>query len=125
MLHFLTLAYLRIMEFSLFRENIDIKFPCDSKKQNLPLNYFEIENRLKEARWKKDRIREDLLREQGLLDHAKSMFEAKKQEFVNFLADSSSYATQVIPQVCSSFPYSHLFHVKLIKEVFLPRVRLT
>lgn len=83
------------------REDIDVKFPRDSEKFVLSANYFELENRLKETKWKKDRTLEDLQREQELLDHAKFKYEAKKKEFVCFLAESSSYLTQVIPQSCA------------------------
>lgn len=38
---------------------------------------------------------EDMKREQALWDNAKFNFERKKKDFLKFLADSSSYATQV------------------------------
>lgn len=86
------------LNFHLFhvRGDIDVKFPCDSEKFVLSANYFELENRLKETKWKKDRALEDMQREQELLDHAKFKYETKKKEFVRFLAESSSYLTQVI-----------------------------
>ncbi|KAL2542264.1 Protein DEFECTIVE IN MERISTEM SILENCING 3 [Abeliophyllum distichum] len=71
---------------------VDVKFPKSSERLNLPENYFETETRMKETRWKVDRTLEDIQREQTLLDHAKFNFETKKREFVQFLADSSSYA---------------------------------
>ncbi|KAL0304416.1 UNVERIFIED_CONTAM: protein DEFECTIVE IN MERISTEM SILENCING 3 [Sesamum radiatum] len=74
--------------------NIDVKFPCDSKRFNLPVNYFEAENQLKETKRKKDRAWEDLQTEQALLDHARYSYETKKREFVQFLAESSSHPTQ-------------------------------
>ncbi|XP_057767567.1 protein DEFECTIVE IN MERISTEM SILENCING 3-like [Salvia miltiorrhiza] len=77
------------------RGDIDVKFPCDSEKFVQSANYFELENRLKETKWKKDRALEDMQREQELLDHAKFKYETKKKEFVRFLAESSSYLTQV------------------------------
>ncbi|KAI3458002.1 hypothetical protein Pfo_014665 [Paulownia fortunei] len=77
------------------RGDIGVKFPCDPKRFILPMSYFEIENRLKETKWKKDRTFEDMQREQALLDHAKFNYETKKREFVQFLAESSPYATQV------------------------------
>ncbi|GFP81117.1 protein defective in meristem silencing 3, partial [Phtheirospermum japonicum] len=91
--------------FSLGRhqEDIDIMFPCcESKKNNLPANYQEIENQLKETQWKKDRAHEDMLREQAILEHTKCNYEIKKQEFIEFIAESSAYAAQVIiPQICA------------------------
>ncbi|CAL5344151.1 unnamed protein product [Camellia sinensis] len=76
------------------REDIDVKFPKSCGTSNLPLNYSETEKRIKEMKWKKERILEDMQREQSLLDHEKLIFDLKKQEYVKFLAESSSYATQ-------------------------------
>ncbi|PIN27119.1 hypothetical protein CDL12_00118 [Handroanthus impetiginosus] len=76
------------------RGDIDVKFPSSSKKFNLPVHYFEIENQLKETKWKKNRTFEDIQREQSLLDHAKFSYEIKKKEFIQFLAESSAYAAQ-------------------------------
>lgn len=86
--------------FCRIREDIDVKFPCNPKKFSLPVNYYDIENQLKETNWKKDRAIEDLAREQELLDHVRFRYETKKREFVRFLAESSSYATQVMSQLC-------------------------
>ncbi|KAI8008539.1 Protein DEFECTIVE IN MERISTEM SILENCING 3 [Camellia lanceoleosa] len=76
------------------REDIDVKFPKSCGTSNLPLNYSETEKRIKEMKWKKERILEDMQREQSLLDHEKLIFDLKKQEYVKFLAESSSYACQ-------------------------------
>lgn len=78
-----------------FRE-VKIKFPMSSGRPNVPENYYETEIRLKELQWKRARFVDDLQREQTLLDHAKFNFEIKKQDFVKFLARSSSYASAVI-----------------------------
>lgn len=78
--------------FPYLREEVDVKFPRNSGKSSLPENYYETENRLKDTKWKKERMLEDMRREQGLLDQAKFNFEIKKQEFVQFLAQSSQYA---------------------------------
>ena len=51
---------------------------------------------MKEIRWEKEKLEEDMKRELALLNNAKFNFERKKQDFVKFLAQSSSYATQVI-----------------------------
>ncbi|KAJ8536891.1 hypothetical protein K7X08_035292 [Anisodus acutangulus] len=79
--------------FALGKREVEIKFPKSSGRSNLPKNYFDIESRMKELKWKRARFVEDLQREQTLLDHAKFNFEIKKQEFVKFLAHSSSYVT--------------------------------
>ncbi|CAN4085716.1 unnamed protein product [Withania somnifera] len=78
---------------ALGEREVEIKFPKSSGRLNLPENYFDLESRMKELKWKRARFVEDLQREQTLLDHAKFNFEIKKQEFVKFLAHSSSYVT--------------------------------
>ncbi|KAJ8534692.1 hypothetical protein K7X08_016420 [Anisodus acutangulus] len=80
--------------FSLGKRELDVKFPKSSGRSNLPQNYFEIERQMKEMKWKKERTVEDMQREQALLDHARFNFDIKKQEYLKFLAQSSSYATQ-------------------------------
>ncbi|KAL3521795.1 hypothetical protein ACH5RR_014629 [Cinchona calisaya] len=71
-----------------------LKFPKNSGRSVLPKEYFETEIAMKEAKWKKERLMEDIRREQIVLDQAKFNYEIKKQEFVKFLAESSSYANQ-------------------------------
>ncbi|CAA0813021.1 Protein DEFECTIVE IN MERISTEM SILENCING 3 [Striga hermonthica] len=73
--------------------DIDVKFASDSKR-SLPATYFEIENKLKETKWKKERAGEDMQRELALLDHTKLNYEIKKKEFVQYIAESGSYAAQ-------------------------------
>ncbi|KAK6117693.1 hypothetical protein DH2020_048545 [Rehmannia glutinosa] len=69
-------------------------FPKGSESLNLPESYFEIKNEMKEIQWKKDRAVEDIRREQILLDHARLNYETKKREFLQFLTESSSHASQ-------------------------------
>lgn len=78
------------------REDVGVRFPVSSGMLNLPLNYFETENQIKEMNWRKQTLQEDMKREQALLSHAKFNFEIKKQEFVKFLAESSSLASPVV-----------------------------
>ncbi|XP_073311564.1 protein DEFECTIVE IN MERISTEM SILENCING 3-like isoform X1 [Primulina huaijiensis] len=73
----------------------DVKFPIGFESLSLPDKYLEIKNQIKETTWKKNRMVEDLHREQSYLDHAKVNYEMKKQEFVKFLAESSMYTAQV------------------------------
>ncbi|GMH29627.1 hypothetical protein Nepgr_031470 [Nepenthes gracilis] len=79
------------------RVDAGLRFPKSSTISELPERYFEIGKQIKQKRWEKERIQEDMQREQHLLDQAKFNFQIKKQEFVKFLADSSSYMTQVVP----------------------------
>ncbi|KAL3838067.1 hypothetical protein ACJIZ3_022658 [Penstemon smallii] len=76
------------------RGDIDVKFPSGSKRFILPASYIEIEKQMKEMEWKKEQAEEDLKREQALLNHAKVNYERKKEEFIQFMANSSSYTTQ-------------------------------
>ncbi|KAF9667330.1 hypothetical protein SADUNF_Sadunf15G0011600 [Salix dunnii] len=77
------------------RNNVDVRFPKLSVASTLPDNYIDTEKQLKEIKWKREKMLEDIKREQALLDAAKQSFERKKEEFVNFLAQSSAYASQI------------------------------
>ncbi|KAF8413342.1 hypothetical protein HHK36_001321 [Tetracentron sinense] len=78
------------------RKDVDVRFPISSGTSNLPSDYIETEDQIKVMKWEKERIVEDMQREQALLDYAKKNFEQKKLEFVKFLAESSSYLTQLV-----------------------------
>ncbi|KAF8028003.1 hypothetical protein BT93_E0805 [Corymbia citriodora subsp. variegata] len=78
------------------REDVDVRFPVPSGASSHPAHYHEVENQIKDLRWKREKLLEDMQRERQVLDHAKLNFNRKKQEFVMFLAQSSSYATQVL-----------------------------
>ena len=53
-------------------------------------NYSEAERQMNELRWTKEKTLEDIKRAQVLRDHALYNFGKKKDEFVRFLAQSSS-----------------------------------
>ncbi|PSS32328.1 Protein DEFECTIVE IN MERISTEM SILENCING like [Actinidia chinensis var. chinensis] len=76
------------------REQLDVKFPKSQGTSNLPANYVDTEKQIKELKWEKERMMEDMQREQALLNNAKQHFEIKKQEVLKFMALSASYATQ-------------------------------
>ncbi|XWS50348.1 hypothetical protein CRYUN_Cryun12cG0080400 [Craigia yunnanensis] len=78
------------------REELDVRFATSSATSDVPQNYIETEKQMKETRWEKEKLEEDMKRELALLNNAKFYFERKKQDFVKFLAQSSSYATQLI-----------------------------
>lgn len=71
------------------REEVRVKFPKRSGKSCLPEEYHEVESRIKDKKWESEEMLEDIQREQALLDKAKFTFEMKKQEFVQFLAQTS------------------------------------
>ena len=73
-----------------------MRFLKPSATSDVPQNYIETEKQMKETRWEKEKLEEDMKRELALLNNAKFNFERKKQDFVKFLAQSSSYATQLI-----------------------------
>ncbi|KAH0978785.1 hypothetical protein GBA52_005962 [Prunus armeniaca] len=79
------------------REDVDVRFPKLSVISSLPETYLDSERQINELKWKKEKMQEDMKREQALLDNAKFNFDRKKQDFLKFLADSSSYATQSTP----------------------------
>ncbi|XP_050387786.1 protein DEFECTIVE IN MERISTEM SILENCING 3-like [Argentina anserina] len=76
------------------REDVDVKFPKSSVTSGLPDSYLESQRQINEMKWRKEKMEEDLKREKVLRDDAKFNFDKKKKEFLKFLADSSSYATQ-------------------------------
>ncbi|KAF7141064.1 hypothetical protein RHSIM_Rhsim06G0232000 [Rhododendron simsii] len=78
------------------RENIAVKFPKSCGTSNLRANYFETARRITEMKWDKERRLEDMQRERVLLDHTRYNFDIKKKELLKFIAESSSYVTQVI-----------------------------
>ncbi|XP_056173564.1 uncharacterized protein LOC115690485 isoform X2 [Syzygium oleosum] len=79
------------------REDVDVRFPVPSASgaSGLPANYHEMENQMEDLKWRREKLLEDLRRERQTMDQAKLSFERKKQEFVVFLAQSSSYVTQI------------------------------
>ncbi|KAJ8446217.1 hypothetical protein Cgig2_015988 [Carnegiea gigantea] len=79
---------------NLSREDVDVRFPKHSVRSDLPDNYYELENQMKQKKWERERILEDMRREQALLDIEKYNFSVRKQDLIKLLADSSSYITQ-------------------------------
>lgn len=76
------------------REDVDVRFPKCSKRAGLPDKYYELENQIKQKKWEKERLQEDIRREQALLDQEKYNFQLRKQDFLKFLADSSTLMAQ-------------------------------
>lgn len=59
-------------------------------------HHGEIARQLKEVKWKKEKIMEELKREQALLDMTRLNFNKKKGDYLRYLAQRSSNATKVI-----------------------------
>ncbi|XP_074319843.1 protein DEFECTIVE IN MERISTEM SILENCING 3-like isoform X1 [Silene latifolia] len=76
------------------REDVNVRFPISSLRHRLSENHHELENQLKQRKWEKERLQEDIRREQSLLDQEKYNFQLRKQDFLKFLKDSSSVITK-------------------------------
>lgn len=76
------------------REGVNVRFPRPERSTGLD-NHLEVERQLKDTQWKKEKLQGDIKREKNLLDMAKINFNKKKNDFLKYLASSSSYATQV------------------------------
>ncbi|KAH9673602.1 protein DEFECTIVE IN MERISTEM SILENCING 3 [Citrus sinensis] len=76
------------------RQDVDVRFPKSSGTSDMLAKYAATEKQIQEMKFRLETLQEDLKREQALLKNAKDTFERKKQEFVKFLADSSSFAIQ-------------------------------
>ncbi|XP_010915960.1 protein DEFECTIVE IN MERISTEM SILENCING 3 isoform X2 [Elaeis guineensis] len=75
------------------RKDVEVKFlisPGISK----PANVIEIEEKLKLMSWQKERLAEDVQREEALLNQAKNLFNIQKQEFVKYLSETASHIKQ-------------------------------
>ncbi|XP_042408244.1 protein DEFECTIVE IN MERISTEM SILENCING 3-like [Zingiber officinale] len=71
------------------RNNIEVRFPISSGISRLPENVIETEKNLKLINWKKERFFEDMKREETLLNKAKALFAAKKEESINYLKETA------------------------------------
>ncbi|KAK8559430.1 hypothetical protein V6N13_026853 [Hibiscus sabdariffa] len=76
------------------REEVNVRFQKTSATLKMSQNHIETEKHIKEMRCEKEKLEDDIKREHALLNNTKSSFERKKQDFLKFLALSSSYATQ-------------------------------
>lgn len=72
------------------RDDVKVRFSKTSTNSSLPDHYTESERQMKEMKWKKEKILEDMRREQALLDSTRLNFERKKMEFVQFLAETAA-----------------------------------
>ncbi|KAJ3694497.1 hypothetical protein LUZ60_009977 [Juncus effusus] len=84
------------------RANVEVKFPVSEIISKLPLDICEIEERIKLANWRKERLIEDLKREEILLDHVKKLFSDKKHEMKDFLAKSALAQSQILSSSINS-----------------------
>ncbi|KAF3777838.1 DEFECTIVE IN MERISTEM SILENCING 3 protein [Nymphaea thermarum] len=74
------------------REDIDVRFPVSSNASSTTVNILESEEQLKQLIWNRERIDEDIGREKFVLDNVRTMYNKKRGELVNFLAQSAPLA---------------------------------
>ncbi|KAL5989381.1 hypothetical protein ACLOJK_010271 [Asimina triloba] len=79
------------------RKDVNVRFPVSSGIPYLHVDILEAEEQIKRMKWEKQRIEEDMKREEESLNDAKSSFDIKRQEFMKFLRSSASLMTQVPP----------------------------
>lgn len=77
------------------RENVEVMFPKSSGISDFDKS-AEIEKQIQEVTWQKEKSEADVKRELSMLNKARSNFSAKKSEFVQFLQQSSNFASQVM-----------------------------
>ncbi|KAK4835102.1 hypothetical protein QYF36_005221 [Acer negundo] len=75
-------------------QDVDVRFPKSSGMLDIADKSAETEKQIQEIRWQKEKFQDDIKREITLLNKAKGTFATKKAEFLKFLAQSSSYASQ-------------------------------
>ncbi|KAL2339611.1 hypothetical protein Fmac_007551 [Flemingia macrophylla] len=76
------------------REDVDVRFLRLERSTGLDGLQIKTERQLKDTKWKKEKILEELKREQLLLDMTRFNFNKKKTDYLKYLAQSSSDATQ-------------------------------
>ncbi|TKY74089.1 DEFECTIVE IN MERISTEM SILENCING 3 [Spatholobus suberectus] len=76
------------------RDDVDVRFPRPERSMGLDNHHIEIERQLKDVIWKKEKILDELKRERMLLDMTRFNFNKKKSDYLKYLAQSSSDATQ-------------------------------
>ncbi|XP_077226590.1 uncharacterized protein LOC143859983 [Tasmannia lanceolata] len=75
-------------------KDMEVRFPVSSGISNVPVDITETEEKIRLIEWDKERIFEDMQREEALLQHAKKNYDCKKEEFVSFLAEASPRVPQ-------------------------------
>ncbi|KAK9145594.1 hypothetical protein Sjap_005497 [Stephania japonica] len=73
------------------RKEVEVRFRVNSGTSNLAVDYIKAEEKIKISKWQKERICDDMKREQLVLNLVKQDFDSKKKALVSFLSKSSSY----------------------------------
>nr|CAB3475627.1 unnamed protein product [Digitaria exilis] len=71
------------------RNNIEVKFPVSLEASSSPENIIEMEEQVKLKNWKKERLLEDMKREEDLLKQVKELYSKQKQELMDYITHPS------------------------------------
>ncbi|KAH7657904.1 hypothetical protein IHE45_17G050900 [Dioscorea alata] len=74
------------------------KFPTTFGRPTTPMEILEIQDQLKLLQWKKERLHEDILREETLLKKVKGMYLTKQEEYEKILNDTYQDISKVLPK---------------------------
>lgn len=77
------------------RKDVEVRFPISFGTSILPTYIIEIEEQIKLMNWKKERLSEDMQREETLLNHVKNLFSIRRQEYIEYLSQTKSYLSQM------------------------------
>lgn len=85
------------------RDDVKVSFSKSSTNSSLPDHYIESERQMKEMKWRKEKMLEDITREQAMLDSTRLNFERKKADFVKFIAETATrVSSEPTSQTCST-----------------------
>ncbi|CAO2194357.1 unnamed protein product [Urochloa humidicola] len=66
-------------------KNLEVKFPVSIEVSSSPEDIVEMEEQIKLKNWQKERLLEDMKREEALLKQVKELYSKQKQELVDYL----------------------------------------
>ncbi|RCV23423.1 hypothetical protein SETIT_5G005100v2 [Setaria italica] len=66
-------------------KNLEVKFPVSLEVSSSPENILEMEGQVKLKNWEKERLLEDMKREEDLLKEVKELYSKQKQELMDYL----------------------------------------
>ncbi|PUZ58857.1 hypothetical protein GQ55_5G541300 [Panicum hallii var. hallii] len=97
-----------------YSKNLEVKFPVSLEVSSSPENIAEMEEQVKLKNWEKERLLEDMKREEDLLKQVKELYSKKKQELMDYLTHPSLTQTpRDSPPICSpATPGSNPFGAK-------------
>lgn len=70
-----------------WRASLGIQFPVTANLgvSNLPVTITELEEQVKHKNWEKERLLEDIKRQEDLLNQVKDLFSKKKEQFMAYI----------------------------------------